>query len=362
MIFILCTIISIFIYIETSNFKLSILILNFGITWSILKLILKSDEEEYVEEEIAEGIRKEVDSTFSKLNSKVKYLEERLNKSVQERSNLEQKIFKIENQKQDLENQLNSTKQFNYKREVILKNEINQLNIRINNMKDTNYLVTNKTDINKLKLDLENRERKLNRLKNESIDKSNLVKQVNELNNQIEALNKQVHSKNEAIVQIRNEKIRLEKESKQTNLRDKLRTVNSKGLGRNLESKFRHVLSTFTTDKSHCNTTSYMDVVGVKEYDNYQGTDFILIYNGEEIRIDISARDDKGKDNMYILKQYKLFNLYFRTGNSVKKFNEDVLVYVVPYFNEEMIIKAMIEIYENLEETLICFKNRNIRR
>ena len=43
------------------------------------------------------------------------------------------------------------------------------------------------------------------------------------------------------------------------------------------------------------------------------------------------------------------------SANIVREFDESVLVYVVPHFNEDDIINSMIEIYVNMEETIDLF-------
>lgn len=142
-------------------------------------------------------------------------------------------------------------------------------------------------------------------------------------------------------------------------LKSRLLTVNSYGLGKHLESKFRHVISMFVVTCKTDIKLSYLDCVGVEECDYYEGTDFILNYGREKIRVDITARDETLKDNMELIKKYETFKLYRRTANKVHGFNESVLVYVVPYYEEERIVNAMLEIYMNMEDTVIRFKEFN---
>lgn len=141
-------------------------------------------------------------------------------------------------------------------------------------------------------------------------------------------------------------------------LKENLSNVNSVNIGKNLEAKFRHVLSMCISNKLHPKDFYYRDVVGVDKYDKYAGTDFMLCGKNFEIRIDITARNCKHKDNTTLIKKYDYFDLGIRCGNLVKQFDEKVLVYSIPYDNEEFIIKGMIDIYNNFEDTIKLYLSK----
>ena len=379
MVFLLFSCLSIFVYFSTGNFKLSLILFNIGLSWSLISVIFsKDDEDDYIEKEITKGVDKQVNIKFKELKKQQLALEEKLKSSEQYSSSIEIELNEINNQKKLLEDELNKRKLYNNENELILNNKITKLNLTIQRMqKQIKANSIKDKNLEDLANELERKKSELFDLKLKETQNKQLLENDIKLQNDIEYLNKQINIKTHSLEQALEEnkkvkKILKEYENKLKNsqslnkgkqaedeiLRNKLLTVNSESLGRNLESKFRHVLSSFVTKDLKGKNLYYKDLVGVKKYDNYQGTDFILFYDNCEIRIDITARDGSQKDNMYALKKYKLFKTYIRTGNVVSKFDEDVLVYVVPYYDEETIIEAMIEIYNNIEETIDIFIRR----
>lgn len=380
MVFVLFLLVSIFVYLHTNNFKLALILFNIGLSWSLISVVFSKDEEEYyIEKEIAKGVNKHVNTRFSELKKQTAVLEQKLKLSENNRNSIENELDKIRKQKGSLEEELNKRKLYNNENELILNNKITKLNLRIQSMQNQikTYSIKDK-NLEDLENKLEQKRSELSALKLKEKQYKQLLENDIKLQDDIEYLNRQIdiktHSLEKALEE--NKKVRKtlkEYESKLKNnksilnntkqteveiLRNKLLTVNSESLGRNLESKFRHVLSSFVTKDLKGKNLYYKDLVGVKKYDNYQGTDFILFYDNFEIRIDITARDESQKDNMYALKKYKLFKTYIRTGNVVSKFEEDVLVYVVPYYDEETIIESMIEIYNNIEDTVDIFMDK----
>lgn len=138
-------------------------------------------------------------------------------------------------------------------------------------------------------------------------------------------------------------------------LKLRLSGVNSCRLGKNLESKYRHVLSCFVMKNRGKIQSDYMDLVGVDVYDYINGTGFILNFENKSIRMDITARDNNDKDNMQFIKDFMYFSIYLRDVNCVHRFDNPVLVFVVPYYDEERIITAMTEIFLTMEISVNLF-------
>ena len=380
MVFLFFSCLSAFIYFGTSNFKLSLILFNIGLSYSLISIVFSNDDEDdYIEEEINKGVDKQVNIKFKELKKQQSILEAKLTASEQYSKSIEDELRGINKQKLLLENELSKSKLHNNENELILNNKIANLNSTIRSMQ--NQIKVNSVKNRNLELlenELKQKRIELSELKLKEKENKQLLENDIKLQRDIEYLNRQINIKTSSLeqaleenkkvrntlkeyeVQLRNNQsiLNKRKQTEEEVLRTKLQTVNSESLGKNLESKFRHVLSSFVTKDLKGKYLYYKDLVGVKKYDNYQGTDFILFYGNYEIRIDITARDGSQKDNMYALKKYKLFKTYIRTGNVVSKFDEDVLVYVVPYYDEETIIEAMIEIYNNIEDTIDIFIRR----
>lgn len=380
MIFLFFSFLTVLVYFITNNFKLSLIVFNIGLSWNLISIIFSKDEEnDYIEQEISKGINKHINVKFKELKEQYMILSEKLISSEQYNKRIENELKEIKKQKLLLENELNKSKLYKNGNELILSNKINKLNLTIQNLQNQikDMPMKNK-NLEELQNELEQKRKELSVLKLKEKQSNKLLENDIKLQKNIEYLNQQINIKTSSLNQAleENQKIRntlkeykvklrnsesILNKNKQTEyeiLRSKLQTVNSESLGKNLESKFRHILSSFVTKDLKGKKLYYKDLVGVKKYDNYQGTDFILFYDNYKIRIDITARDASQKDNMHALREYKLFKTYIRTGNIVSKFEEGVLVYVVPHYNEENIIKAMIEIYDNMEETIFIFIKR----
>ena len=93
MVFLFFSCLSAFIYFGTSNFKLSLILFNIGLSYSLISIVFSNDDEDdYIEEEINKGVDKQVNIKFKELKKQQSILEAKLTASEQYSKSIEDEL------------------------------------------------------------------------------------------------------------------------------------------------------------------------------------------------------------------------------------------------------------------------------
>ena len=257
MVFLFFSCLSAFIYFGTSNFKLSLILFNIGLSYSLISIVFSNDDEDdYIEEEINKGVDKQVNIKFKELKKQQSILEAKLTASEQYSKSIEDELRGINKQKLLLENELSKSKLHNNENELILNNKIANLNSTIRSMQ--NQIKVNSVKNRNLELlenELKQKRIELSELKLKEKENKQLLENDIKLQRDIEYLNRQINIKTSSLeqaleenkkvrntlkeyeVQLRNNQsiLNKRKQTEEEVLRTKLQTVNSESLGKNLE-------------------------------------------------------------------------------------------------------------------------------